>query len=61
MDPKIFAGALLFLTPLGGLFLVGSHATILKVIGGVGGGILTKAIGLLATPLGLKGLATCIC
>ncbi len=54
--PKIFAGALLFLTPLGGLFL-GLTATILKVIGGVGGGILLKAIGLLATPIGLKALA----
>mgnify|MGYP003113155141 FL=1 len=54
--PKIFAGALLLLTPLGGLF-VGLTATILKVIGGVGGGILLKAIGLLATPLGLKALA----
>ena len=54
--PKIFAAALLLLTPLGGLF-VGLTATILKVIGGVGGGILLKAIGLLATPLGLKALA----
>ena len=54
--PKIFAGALLLLTPLGGLF-VGLTATILKVIGGVGGGILLKAIGLLATPIGLKALA----
>jgi hypothetical protein len=57
--PKIFAGALLFLTPLGGLFL-GLSATILKVIGGVAGGILKKAIRLLATPLGLKALATAL-
>jgi hypothetical protein len=54
--PKIFAGALLFLTPLGGLF-IGLTATILKIIGGVGGGILLKAIALLATPIGLKALA----
>ena len=58
-NPKIFAGALLFLTPLGGLFL-GLSATILKVIGGVGGGILKKAIRLLVTPLGLKALATAL-
>jgi hypothetical protein len=54
--PKLFAGALLFLTPLGGLF-IGLTATLLKVIGGIGGGILVKAIGLLATPFGLKALA----
>ena len=54
--PKIFAGALLFLTPLGGLF-VGLTQTVLRVIGGVGGGILRRAIRLLATPLGLKALA----
>jgi hypothetical protein len=41
---------------LGGLF-IGLTATILKVIGGVGGGILLKAIKLLANPLVLKALA----